>query len=179
MRVTRTSGRSSWRRDSDPPVEAPFGCRVHAVSRSCDLAGDGGDVHDVAAAGLELVKEDFSGGDRAEEVDLEHPPVVVALVGRERSEQHDPGVVDQHVGAAEFLLHAVGGGDEGVAVGDVGRDRAVSDLLGQGGDPVDARASSATRYSSAARARAVAAPIPDDAPVITATRPCCCVSLIV
>src|SRR5690625_7845777 len=33
------------------------------------------------------------------------------------------------------------------------------------------RASTATRYPSSARARAVAAPIPDDAPVMTATRP--------
>jgi hypothetical protein len=33
------------------------------------------------------------------------------------------------------------------------------------------RASNASRYPLAARARAVAAPIPDDAPVMTATRP--------
>ena len=50
---------------------------------------------------LELVEEDLGGGDGAEQVDLDHLPVVVALVAVERAEQHDAGVVDQDVGVAE------------------------------------------------------------------------------
>ena len=87
---------------------------------------------------LELVEEDFGGGDRAEEIDLEHVPVVVALSGVERAEEHDAGVVDEHVRAAELLLHALGGGEDAVAVGDVCLDGAVAELVGEGGDTVDA-----------------------------------------
>jgi hypothetical protein len=71
--------------------------------------------------------------------------VLFALVRGERRGQHDAGVVDEDVGAAEFLLYALGGGDDRVAVGDVGLD----------GD----------------RAVAGSAAMPEDAPVMTATRP--------
>ena len=88
---------------------------------------------------LELVEEDLGGGDRAEQVDLDHLPVVVALVGVEGTEQHDAGVVDQDVGAAELVLDALGGGDDAVAVGDVGLDGdgPVAQLVSERGDAVE------------------------------------------
>jgi hypothetical protein len=95
-----------------PPVEAPLGRSVHTVPGPRSATGDGGDVHHVTAAAVELVQEDFGGGDRTKQVDLNHASVVLALVGGERSEQHDAGIVDQHVAAAEFLLHAVRGSEE-------------------------------------------------------------------
>jgi hypothetical protein len=51
-----------------------------------------------------------------------------ALFGGERGEQHDAGVDDEDVGAALARAHALGGGDQRVAVGDIGldRDRAVA-----------------------------------------------------
>jgi hypothetical protein len=99
--------------------------------------------------------------------------VLLALGGGEGRRQHDAGVVDEDVGTAEFLLHALGGGDDRVAVRDVSLDgdRAVAELVGKGVDAVGAAASSATRWPSAATARAVASPMPDEAPVMTATRP--------
>ena len=94
-----------------PAVDAPLGGGVDAVAGACGAAGDRGDVDDVGAtlgcAVLELVEEDLGGGDGAEQVDLDHLPVVVALVGVERAEQHDAGVVDQDVGAAELVLDAL------------------------------------------------------------------------
>lgn len=71
-------------------------------------------------------------------VDVDHVPVVVALGGRERAEQHDAGIVDQYVRTAEFLLHVLGGGDELFTVGDVRLDRecARPKLSGEGRDPV-------------------------------------------
>ena len=56
------------------------------------------------------------------------------------AEQHHAGVVDQDVGAAELVLDALGGGDERVAVGDVGLDgdRAVAELVGERLDAVGA-----------------------------------------
>jgi ABC-type multidrug transport system ATPase subunit len=47
--------------------------------------------------------------------------------------QHDAGVVDEDVRAAEFLLHALGGGDDRVAVGDIGLDgdRAIAQFAGE------------------------------------------------
>ena len=142
-----------------PAVEAPLGGGVDAVAGAGGAAGDGGDVDDVAAAVggavLELVEEDLGGGDGAEEVDLDHLPVVVALVGVERAEQHDAGVVDQDVGAAELVLDALGGGDEAVAVGDVGGDGdgAVAELVGERGDAVERGARGARRGSRRRPAR--------------------------
>jgi hypothetical protein len=86
--------------------------------------GDGRDVDDVSASvgcGCpELVEEHLGSGDRAEQVDLDHPAVVVALVGGERAEQHDAGVVDEHRRTAELGLHTVCRREQTVAVGDVG-----------------------------------------------------------
>src|SRR5215216_3083201 len=123
-----------------PPVEAPFGGRIDAVASTRSPAGDRGDVDDVAATGLELVEEDLRGGDRAEEVDLDHLPVVVALITAEGTEQHDAGVVDQHVRAAQLLPHAFGGRNDAVAIGDVGLDGdgAVAEVAGKGSDAVKA-----------------------------------------
>jgi hypothetical protein len=63
------------------------------------------------------------------------------LLGGERRQQHHAGVVD------EFVLDAPGGGQERVAVGDVGLDgdRGVAELVGQRLDAVARRASKATR----------------------------------
>ena len=66
--------------------------------------------------------------------------MLFALIGAEGRGQHDAGVVDEDVGAAELLLDAVGRRDERVAVGDVGLDgdRAVAELVGQRLDAVGA-----------------------------------------
>ena len=71
---------------------------------------------------------------------LDHLAVVGALLGTEGAEQHHAGVVDQHVGAAEFAVHALRGGHERVAVGDVGSDGdgAVAKLVSERLDAVDA-----------------------------------------
>ena len=90
-----------------PAVDAPLGGGVDAVAGAGGATGDRGDVDDVAAAVLELVEEDLGGGDGAEQVDLDHLPVVVALVGVEGAEEHDAGVVDEDVGAAELVLDAL------------------------------------------------------------------------
>ena len=89
---------------------------------------------------MELVEEDFGGGHRAEEVGLDHAPVFFALIGAEGRGQHDAGVVDEDVRAAELVLDAVGGGEDRCAVGDVGLDgdRAVAELVRQGLDAVGA-----------------------------------------
>lgn len=66
--------------------------------------------------------------------------MLFALVGGEGRRQHDAGVVDEDVRAAELLLDALGGGDDRVAVGDVGLDgdRAVAELVGKGLDALRA-----------------------------------------
>jgi hypothetical protein len=46
--------------------------------------------------------------------------VLFALVRREGRRQHDTSVVDEDICAAELPLHALGGGDDRVAVHDVG-----------------------------------------------------------
>ena len=66
--------------------------------------------------------------------------MLFALIGAEGRGQHDAGVVDEDVGAAELVLDAVGRRDDRFAVGDVGLDgdRAVAELVGQGLDAVGA-----------------------------------------
>jgi hypothetical protein len=103
-----------------PAVEAPLRRGVAGVAGTGGAPGDRRDVDEVAAAVAELIEEDLGGGHRAEQVDLDHLALLRALLGGERPEQHDAGVVDQDVGAAELGLDALGGGDERVAVGDVG-----------------------------------------------------------
>ena len=123
-----------------PAVQAPLGGGVGGVAGAGGAPGDRRDVDQVAAAVAELVEEDLGRGHRAEQVDLDHLALLGALVGGERREQHHAGVVDQDVGAAELVLDALGGGDDRVAVGDVGRDgdRAVAELVGQRLDAVGA-----------------------------------------
>ena len=123
-----------------PAVHAPLGGGVGGVAGAGGAAGDRRDVDEVAAAVAELVEEHLGGGHRAEQVDLDHLALLGALVGGERREQHHAGVVDQDVGAAELVLDALRGGDERVAVGDVGLDgdRAVAELVGQRLDAVGA-----------------------------------------
>ncbi|GAA1642141.1 hypothetical protein GCM10009806_08980 [Microbacterium flavum] len=136
------------------------------------MPGDGRQVDDVAGRFAQLVEEHFGRGDRAEEVDVDHVAVVVALRGREWAEEHDAGVVDQYVRSAEFLLHAVGGCDELLTVGDIGLDRECAGPSSAARAEIRSarRASNATRYPAEWRARAVAAPMPEEAPVMTATR---------
>ena len=140
MTITRMSGWSSWRRASDQPFDAPLGRGVARVARASFASGDRRDVHEIAATVAELVEEHLGGGHRAEQVGLDHLPVLGALAGRERPEQHHAGVVDEDVRAAQLLLDALGGRDDGVAVGDVGLDgqRTVAELAGERPDAVGA-----------------------------------------
>ena len=100
--------------------------------------------------------------------------MLFALVGRERPEQHHAGVVDEDVRSPELVLNPLGSCEQRVAVGHVRLDResAIAELLGQRLDPI--RPAGKQRHAvaaSATSARAVAAPMPEEAPVMTATRP--------
>jgi hypothetical protein len=66
--------------------------------------------------------------------------VLFALIRCEGRRQHDAGVVDEDIRAAELALHALGGGDDRLAVRDVrlDGDRAVAKRVGKGLDTVRA-----------------------------------------
>jgi hypothetical protein len=103
--------------------------------------GHRGEVDQVATTvGDELIEEYLGGRDGAQQVGLDHPPVVVGELSGERAEQHYAGVVDKDVGAAEVVLDALRGGDDRVAVGDVrlDRDGSVAELVGQRLDAIQA-----------------------------------------
>lgn len=136
-------------------------------------AGDRGDVDEVTAAIAQLVEEHLGHRDRAEQVDLDHLTQLGALLRRERRQQHHPGVVDQDVGATELGLDARGGRRDRVVVGDIGldRDRPVAELVGERLDPVGATGQQRQTMTVGGQRSAVASPIPDEAPVKTATRP--------
>jgi hypothetical protein len=124
-----------------PAVRPPLGRGVDRVAGPRGTAGHRGEVDQVApAVGDELIEEHLGRRDRAEQVGLDHPAVVVEELGGERSEQHQAGVVDQDVGAAEVVLDALRGGDDRVAIGDVGLDRdgAVAEFVGQRLDAIQA-----------------------------------------
>src|SRR6185437_11914918 len=117
----------------------PLGRCVDAVAGPGGSPGDRRDVDDVAAAVLELVEEHLGGGDRTEQVDLDHLPVVRTLTGVERTEQHDAGIVDQDTGCAQLLADAVGGGNDAVAIGDVrfDGDGPVAQFVRERGDAIE------------------------------------------
>jgi hypothetical protein len=118
-----------------------LGRGVDRVAGPRGTAGHRGEVDQVTAAvGGELIEEHLGRGDRAQQVGLDHPAVVVGELSGERAEQHHAGVVDQDVGAAEIVLDALGGGHDRAAVGDVSPDRdgAVAELVGQRLDAINA-----------------------------------------
>jgi hypothetical protein len=67
-------------------------------------------------------------------------PVLCARVRGEGRSQHHARIVDEDVGAAKLLLLALGGGDDRVAIGDIGfdGDRAGAELADEGLDAVRA-----------------------------------------
>lgn len=97
---------------------------MDAVAGSSGAPGHRGDVDQVAAGAvagvLQLLQDDLGSSDRPDEVDLDHGPVVRALLGGEWAQQHGAGVVDQNVGTTELVLDPSGGDHGGVAVGDIG-----------------------------------------------------------
>jgi hypothetical protein len=63
-----------------------------------------------------------------------------ALIRGEGRRQHDAGVVDEDIRAAELPLHALGGGDDRLAIRDIrlDGDRAVAELVRKGLETVRA-----------------------------------------
>ncbi len=61
-------------------------------------------------------------------------------VGVEGREEHDAGVIDQDVGAAQLGLDAISSRGQGVIVGDIGLDGncAIAQFIGKSPDPVGA-----------------------------------------
>jgi len=99
--------------------------------------------------------------------------MVIVCLRIERAEQHEAGVVDEDVGAAELSLDSCGGLDDGAAVGDVGLDGdgAVAELVGQRLDAVAASREQGQPVAAGGERAGRGLPMPDEAPVMTATRP--------
>jgi hypothetical protein len=154
-------------------VHTPLGRGVDRVSWARRAPRHRGEVHEVAAAVAELVEEHLGRGHGAQQVDLHHLAVLGLPVGGERCEQHDAGVVDEDVCAAQLVLHALGRGDDGVAVGDVGRDgdRAVAELVGERLDAVAAAGQQRERMAVGSQRAGGGLADARRRPVMTATRP--------
>ena len=160
--------------------------RVHAELRQVvdrraevrEAAGDGRHVDDVAAALLAHDRQRrVRAVQEAEQVHLDHPAPLARVGADHGPEQHHAGVVDEHVEPAQLLL---GARDERVRlclVGDVGLDRerapavAVRSAWRAASMRSERRAASDTAAPARASVSAVASPMPDEAPVIAATRP--------
>ena len=157
--------------------DAPLGHVVDARSERGGAPGDRGDVDDVPSPAVAHQRQRVVGAvEEAEAVDLDHRPPLARVGALERAEQHHAGVVDQAVEAAELGVRGLDEVLRLLLVADVGLDRDRVAAVG-----LDARASSsrrslrrapsATAAPSATSARAVASPIPDEAPVIRTLRP--------
>src|SRR5690242_14276573 len=85
------------------------------------LAGDGSDVHDAPVLFSQHLRDDGSAAVvRAKQIHFNHlPPVVWWNLPRRRREARNTGVVHQDVDAAKMLERGVGGGLDGIRVGDV------------------------------------------------------------
>ena len=157
---------------------APLGHVVDAGPERGVRPGDRGDVDDVPSPAVAHQRQRVVGAvEEPEAVDLDHPPPLARVGALERAEQHHAGVVDQAVEPAELGVRGLDQRPGLLLVGDVGLDRDRRAAVGV--DPRRRassrrslrRAPSATAAPSATIATAVASPIPDEAPVISALRP--------
>ncbi|CAA9467672.1 MAG: hypothetical protein AVDCRST_MAG38-871 [uncultured Solirubrobacteraceae bacterium] len=99
-----------------------------AVGRRAGKArapGRGGDVDDVAASSRAHAPDPLASAvDHGMEVELELADGGVVVLGLERAQRHDAGVVDQHVDRPQRRLDVVEGGGERRSVADVEGQRA-------------------------------------------------------
>ena len=114
--------------------------------------------------------------EEAEQVDVDHPPPLLGVGALDRAQQHHAGVVDEDVEAAHLLGGVLDEGARGGLVADVDLERvglppSASICLRQLVEAVLAARSERHRGALGGQRGAVAAPIPDEAPVITALRP--------
>jgi hypothetical protein len=101
--------------------------RVEAAAWECKASQDAGDVDDAAGTSLAHRRQEGPGdGQGAEQVDLQLRPGLLLRDGLHRTEDEDPGGVDQHVqpGPAGLGGDLVVGVVDGGGVGDVQDDRA-------------------------------------------------------
>ena len=133
--VTRTPARRALLAERlGEPDDPPLGHVVDPAAHRGDSAGDRGDVDDVARARRAHDRQRRMGAvEEPEQVDVDHLPPLLGRRSGHRPEQHQPGVVDEDVEAAELV---VGPRDEGVGlllVGDIGLDRQGGAIVA--GDP--------------------------------------------
>ena len=116
-----------------------------------------GHVHDVPSPVLGDQRQGGVGADQqAPEVDVEHPAPVRRVGRRDRAEQHQAGVVDEHVEGAELGRGVVNEAGRLLLVGDVdGADeRRALEALGESVEALARRAHTATAAPASDRARA-------------------------
>ena len=159
------------------PAHRELGRVVGRLARHREQPEHAGDVDDVPVAGGDQVRKERLGAvDHAPEVDVHHPFDVLELAGLDVAGERDAGVVVDLVDRAEVLVDRVGVRLECLALGDVHRSAFTGAPMAFSRSSVTARPSVSTsliaslapeRPSSMARAW----PIPDPAPVTTATFP--------
>ena len=99
-----------------------LGGAVGRAARECRLAGDRGDVDDVAAASRHHPpRGELGAGDDPAQVDVDHPLGRLRALVRQQAAEQDAGVVDEDVERAEPLLDLLEERLERVPIGDVER----------------------------------------------------------
>ena len=106
----------------------------------------------------------------AEVVHLHHAADEVEIDREIRASRGHPRVVEEEVDRRMALQDLRGHRVDRVSVGDVAQLDLAAELLGDRAEPILRRATSTHCHPFCARSRAVASPIPDDAPVTTAIR---------
>jgi hypothetical protein len=104
MTVTRMSGSGSTRRASDHPLIPQLVAALAAKPPGATRAATEETFDEVAPAVAELVEEDLGDRHRAEQVGLDHAPVLFAPGRGDGRRPHDPGVVDEDAGGAQLPL---------------------------------------------------------------------------
>ena len=138
--------------------------------RGRDQAQDRADVDDPAAALLAHLRQHGAGhADRAEEIGLEQRASLLDRALLRRAGDAEARVVDQHVDAAGSVEHLAHRAGHRLIVGDVERQEHHSVRASR--PAVALRLVPYTVNPAPTSARAAASPIPDDAPVTSATRP--------
>ena len=158
----------------EKPIIPAFEATVVGLAGIAGDADHRGDVDDAAEAAAHHRMGELAGQpEHRPQIDVDHRVEILVRHAHEQPVLGDAGIVDEDVDAFELGLGLLAERLDLGGAGQIGRKdlRAAAELAGQRLELLDAGAVQADRRALRMQARAIASPMPPDAPVTSALRP--------